>query len=41
MLGLRLSISLFQGFYKKIVTSKIKFDKLEVKSLVGLGNNSN
>ena len=26
MLGLRLSISLSQGFYKKIATSEIKFD---------------
>ena len=37
MLGLRLSISLFQGFYKKITSSEFEVNddlKLEVKFLV-------
>ena len=40
MLGLKLSISLSQGFYRKIATLEIEFDGLEVKSLVESGSSS-
>ena len=41
LLGLKLSISSSQGFYKKIASLEIEVDEIEVKSLVGLESSLN